>query len=49
MFPHLDSARLTRSFEYFVEHYGAVELITPEKRALDVIVQFVEEHTGFLP
>lgn len=47
MFPDLDSARLKRSFEYFVEHYGAVELITPGKRALDVIVQFVEDTQDF--
>jgi hypothetical protein len=29
VFPVLDYARLKRSFEYFVEHYAPVELITP--------------------
>jgi hypothetical protein len=29
VFPDLDYARLKRSFEYFVEHYGPAELITP--------------------
>ncbi len=29
MFPDLDYVRLKRSFEYFVEHYAPVELITP--------------------
>lgn len=48
MFPDFDSARLKRSLEYFVEHYGAGELITPGKRALDVaIVQFVEDTQDF--
>ena len=29
MFPELDYARLKRSIEYFVEHYGSAEHIAP--------------------
>ena len=43
MFPHLDHARLKRSFEYFVEHYAPTELITPGHSSLVVaIADFLE-------
>jgi len=43
MFPDLDSARLKKSAEYFVEHYASAELSRPAQRALDVaIAEFVE-------
>jgi len=48
MFPDLDSARLKRSFEYFVEHYTAPELMTPAHRTLHVtIAEFVESTQDF--
>ena len=48
MFPNLDHARLKRSFEYFVEHYAAPELIRPEHPALAVAVaDFVEGTQDF--
>lgn len=43
MFPDLDSARLKRSFEYFVKHYAPAEFVTPVNRAAHVaIAEFVE-------
>ena len=43
MFSDLDSARLNRSFEYFVENYAASELVTSAHRPLDLaITEFVE-------
>ena len=47
-FPDLDYARLKRSFEYFVEHYAIVELITPAHGALAAAVAgFVEDTQDF--
>ena len=37
MFPDLDYARLTRSFEYFVEYYAPAELITLGSHPLKVL------------
>jgi len=48
VFPDLDHARLKRSFEYFVEHYAAPELIRPEQPVLAVAVaEFVEGTQDF--
>ena len=48
MSPDLDYARLKRSFEYFVEHYAAAELIKPAHAALAVaIADFVEGTQDF--
>ena len=48
MFPHLDPARLKRSFDYFVEYYASAELITPASRTLAAgIADFVEGTQDF--
>jgi hypothetical protein len=46
--PDLDNARLHRSFEYFVEHYGIAELITSAPRVVAMaIANFVEATQDF--
>ena len=48
VFPDRDYARLKRSFEYFVEHYAALELTTPAHRALAIaIADFVDGTQDF--
>ena len=45
MFPHLDHARLKRSFEYFVEHYAPAELIKPGSHHVAVAIAYFVEGT----
>ena len=46
MFPDLDYARLKRSIEYFVEHYGPAEPITSESQPANFVERFEWSRTS---